>query len=93
MTDLMDWYSKNNNDNIGGTFVIKAVAYSDNTPTLLGDANLDGAININDVTEIQRYLAEYIKLSKTAKANADFNRDGKVTIDDCTSIQYLLAEF
>ena len=93
MTDLMDWYSKNNNDNIGGTFVIKAVAYSDNTPTLLGDANLDGAININDVTEIQRYLAEYIKLSKTAKANADFNRDGKITIDDCTSIQYLLAEF
>ena len=93
ITDLMDWYHDNNNDDLGGTFVIKAVAVSDNTPTLLGDANLDGVVNINDVTEIQRYLAEYITLSKKAQANADFNHDGKITIEDCTSIQYFLAEY
>ena len=89
----MDWYHDNNNDDLGGTFVIKAVAVSDNTPTLLGDANLDGIVNINDVTEIQRNLAEYISLSKTAKANADFNQDGSITIEDCTSMQHYLAEY
>lgn len=44
MTDLMDWYHDNNNDDMGGTFVIKAVAISDNTPALIGDANLDGVL-------------------------------------------------
>ncbi len=93
MTDLMDWYHDNNNDDMGGTFVIKAVAISDNTPALIGDANLDGVVNINDVTEIQRYLAEYITLSKKSKANADFNHDGTITIEDCTSMQHFLAEY
>ena len=93
MTDLMDWYLDVNKDDMGGTFVIKAVAVQDNTPTLLGDANLDGIVNINDVTEIQRNLAEYISLSKTAKANADFNQDGSITIEDCTSMQHYLAEY
>lgn len=93
MTDLMDWYHDTNKDDMGGTFVIKAVAVQDNTPTLIGDANLDGVVNINDVTEIQRHLAEYKSLSKNAKLNADFNKDGEITIEDCTSMQYYLAEY
>ena len=93
MTDLMDWYKDNNSDDIGGTFVIKAVTVSATSPTLLGDANLDGVVNINDVTEIQRHLSEYITLGKAAKANADYNQDGAITIDDCSCIQHALAEY
>lgn len=90
--DLLDWYSVNNDDDIGGTFVIKAVTA--NYPvTLLGDANCDGYLDIRDVTCIQRHLAEHEKLTKTAASNADYNRDGKITIDDCTRIQRHLAEF
>ena len=90
--DLMDWYLENNNDSLGGTFVIKAVTKQHYPVSLLGDVDLDGKVNINDVTELQRHLAEYLTLTKTALANADFNRDGKVTIDDATSLQRMLAE-
>lgn len=91
--DLMDWYEINNDDTLGGTFTIKAITAQHYPATLLGDANLDGFVNINDVTQIQRHLSEMIKLEKTAASNADFNCDGSITIDDCTLIQRLLAEY
>ena len=55
--DLMDWYLENNNDSLGGTFVIKAVTKQHYPVSLLGDVDLDGKVNINDVTELQRHLA------------------------------------
>ena len=88
----MDWYKENNDDEIGGTFVIKAVTKQRFFPTLLGDANLDGKVDIQDVTEIQRHLSEHITLEKTAAANADYNQDGVISIEDCTCIQVVLAE-
>lgn len=91
--DLMDWYLKNNDDPRGGTFVIKAVTLKHYSPTLLGDADLNGVVNIRDVTEIQRHLAEFIKLTQTAAANADYNQDGVINIEDATKIQRMLAEF
>lgn len=91
--DLLDWYQENNDDSQGGTFVIKAVTLKRFSPTLLGDADLNGIVNINDVTEIQRHLAEHIKLTNTAAANADYNQDGIINIDDATTIQRVLAEF
>lgn len=93
MQDLMAWYKENNDDERGATFVIKAVTVKKAVPTLLGDANLDGYVNINDVTEIQRHLAELIVLSDAAALNADYNQDGVITIDDATQIQKFLAEF
>ena len=91
--DLMDWYEINNNDTIGGTFTIKAITAQYYPATLIGDANLDGVVNINDVTQIQRHLSEMITLKKTAASNADYNQDGSITIDDCTMIQRFLAEY
>ena len=90
--DLMDWYLEENNDEIGGTFVIKAVTAQHYPVTLLGDVNLDGRVNVNDVTEIQRHLADYLTLTKTAKANADLNGDGVISINDATTLQKILAE-
>lgn len=84
MTDLLDWYEANLGDELGGTFVIKAVTTKSN---LLGDVNLDGVLNIEDATEIQKHLAEKVTFTDTSKANADFNRDGIISILDATEVQ------
>lgn len=89
MTDLLEWYETNLNDDLGGTFVIKAVTTKNN---LLGDVNLDGILNIEDATEIQKYLAERVTLSDLAKTNADFNQDGIINILDATAIQKELVK-
>ena len=60
---------------------------------LIGDANGDGAITINDVTMIQRHVAEIETITGTCLLNADTNGDGEVTIDDATLLQRYLAEF
>ena len=60
---------------------------------LLGDANGDGYVNISDVTDIQRAVAEIDTLDDLRKKAADVNGDGVVTIDDATILQMYLAEF
>ena len=59
----------------------------------LGDANGDDNININDVTAIQRYLAELETLEGIYLHAADANQDGTVDIADATVIQMYLAEY
>lgn len=59
----------------------------------LGDANMDGYVNIQDVTAIQRHLADMETLSKTALKAADFDSSGEVEINDATEIQKFIAEF
>lgn len=58
---------------------------------LLGDANLDGDVDVTDATAIQRYDAEMIRLSDAALTLADVDRDGEVTIIDATWIQRYAA--
>lgn len=60
---------------------------------LLGDATGDGNLNINDVTSIQRAVAEIGTLDGLRQKAADVNADGVVTIDDATILQMYLAEF
>ena len=57
----------------------------------LGDVNLDGVININDVTYIQMHDVQLITLGELEKKAADVNRDGEITIRDATLIQMYLA--
>lgn len=59
----------------------------------LGDANGDGAVNINDVTAVQRNLAELDTLEGIFLHAADVNQDGTVDIADATAIQMYLAEY
>lgn len=90
--DVMDYYLEAYNDEIGGTFVIKAITDKTTITNIKGDVNLDEKININDVTLIQQYL---VGLGKTFYAdhitNADFNCDGVININDATAIQIRLA--
>lgn len=90
--DLKEFYISQN-DEIGGTFVIKAITNGDAATDILGDVNLDGEVNINDVTLIQLYLAGLKKdLSGDMLTNADFNSDGVLNINDATAIQIKLTE-
>lgn len=61
-----------------------------------GDLDSDGEVSVNDVTELQRILAEFDGLDLTDPAvfaAADLNKDGKVNIRDVTYGQRYLAGF
>ena len=56
---------------------------------LLGDANDDDKVNIDDATYIQNFL---VKLEDAInELAADVNKDGKLTVMDTTMIQVRLA--
>ena len=54
---------------------------------LLGDANLDGEVDIIDATWIQRYEVRIITLSDEALLLADVDKDGEVNVVDATWVQ------
>ena len=60
---------------------------------LLGDANGDNNININDVTAIQRHLAQLEQIEGIYLYAADANQDGTLDISDATSLQMYLAKY
>lgn len=57
----------------------------------IGDVNLDGVINIMDVTYLQMYIASAHDLNKTAKKLSDVNGSGDINIMDATQIQIIIA--
>lgn len=57
----------------------------------MGDANMDGKLNIRDATLIQKYLAKLLSLSDGQKEFADFDLNGKVNVRDVTAIQKKIA--
>ena len=58
----------------------------------LGDVNSDMIVNIDDATQIQKYLVELISLDETQIKNADIDSDGIVSVRDATEIQkYLIG--
>lgn len=91
MSDLLDWYSDVNNDQLGGTFAIKAVVNKNAPEPIMGDIDLDGELTINDATLLQFYLAELETLSDEALAVADIDNDGYIDINDATTIQKILV--
>ncbi len=58
---------------------------------LLGDANLDGKVNIKDATAIQKHLANLEALSADGLALSDTDGSGRVNIKDVTAIQKHIA--
>lgn len=60
-------------------------------PTVIGDVDDDGEVNIIDATLIQRHLAE-IPVYAYNEAAADIDGDGSVSIIDVTYIQRYLAQ-
>lgn len=92
MKELLDWYKEYLNDDMGGTFVIKAVTRKDTQDySKLGDVNLDGDVSIDDVTITQKYIANLEELSEQSIKNADIDGNSKIEIDDVTLIQKYIA--
>ena len=57
-----------------------------------GDVNLDGKLNVKDVTLVQKYVARTVTtLSELAYKQGDVNDDGMLTIKDATKIQQMIA--
>ena len=50
---------------------------------MLGDANLDGKVDINDLTIV---LTRYNQTAGMGWTTGDFNNDGKVDINDLTIV-------
>ena len=59
----------------------------------VGDVDGKAGITINDVTAIQKHLADLSTLEGDALMAADTNGDGVVNIDDATRLQMYLAEY
>ena len=68
-------------------------AHAAENAKILGDANGDGYVNVNDVTAIQRHAAELELLEGINFHAADINGDGNVSVDDATELQRFLAEY
>ncbi len=60
--------------------------------SLLGDVDLDGKVNIRDVTFIQKYKVGKYQIKYTANYTADVNGDGKITVRDASILQMYLAK-
>lgn len=56
-----------------------------------GDANMDGKVNINDATAVQRHLARIKTFNDEQLRLADVSGDKQVTIKDATLIQKVVA--
>ncbi len=61
---------------------------------VFGDVDGNGKVDVNDITTIQRHVAEFAPLLEgDAKILADVDKDGDITIKDVTYIQMYLAEY
>ena len=61
---------------------------------IYGDVDGNGKVDVNDVTNVQRHLAEFSpQLTGDALKAADVDKDGDVTIKDVTYMQMYIAEF
>lgn len=78
-----------------GNVEYPSVVYSNATAckaVMWGDVNMDGRVNINDVTEIQKYCAELTVFTDEQFLAADVNKDGAVNIFDATELQkYIMS--
>ena len=59
----------------------------------IGDVNMNGQVEITDVTLLQQHLAEILTLSEDQLLLADMNQDGEADIGDATGIQFKIAGF
>ena len=63
----------------------------ENALGFVGDADLNGKVNIRDATTIQKHLANIINIDKNAEILADADMSGKITVKDATQVQKFLA--
>jgi len=89
-TELLEFYKKEHNDDIGGTFVIKAVVSKEETG---GDIDGDGALTVSDILDMQKHIASLVVIDKDIIDDvADLNNDGILSVADVLLAQNILAK-
>ncbi|MGN1432427.1 MAG: dockerin type I repeat-containing protein, partial [Ruminococcus sp.] len=68
------------------------VSAAEETPLILGDANLDGSISVADATEIQKYLAESADFGIRQEVVSNVDNTG-INISSVTLIQKYLSGY
>ncbi len=58
-----------------------------------GDVNLDGNIDLLDVTAIRNYVTGQISLTEAQKANADVDGNPGVTLEDATYLRFYILGY
>lgn len=87
------WYG--NTGFVGGTLEdawMFACYYNElsEEPTLVGDVNLDGTVDLNDATSLFYHVNGLAQLGDDALAVADLNADGVVGLNDATALFYVI---
>lgn len=57
----------------------------------IGDANVDGKINVKDATAVQKHLAKLLNLGERSKLLGDADNNQKLNVRDATTIQKHIA--
>ena len=92
LTAINDGYSVEK-DYVNDTYNLCINCYTAENEALFGDIDLDGEVNVNDVTLLSNYLAELAALDDAQLYAADVDHDGNVSIADVMYLQFYLAEF
>lgn len=58
----------------------------------LGDANLDGTVDVFDAIYVSKYTTNNVQLSNVQLALADYNKDGQVDVFDANAIAKLTVQ-
>jgi len=61
------------------------------TVGIIGDADMNDAVNVRDATLIQKFAADLVELSEVQKLLSDVNFDKNVNVKDATPIQKWVA--
>ncbi len=91
LTAINDSYSAEK-DFVNDTYDLCINRYTAENEALFGDIDLDGEVNVNDVTLLSNYLAELAALDDAQLYAADVDHDGNVSIADVMYLQFYLAE-
>ncbi len=65
---------------------------SDIKPTLLGDVNVDGIVDIRDVTTMNQYIIKAVDLSEQGLVNGDVIKDSIVDITDLGQLKKYIVK-
>lgn len=77
---------------IANTVTVSATEETE-TKIVLGDVNNDGKIDINDVTDAQRYVAGCITFTNNQVKAANTFEDDRIDINDVTELQRYVAGY
>lgn len=69
----------------------KTALYDMSDLLIENDLNLDGTVDVNDVTILQKQIASLVAFSVRQERLADINSDGDVDVNDVTRLQKIIA--